>query len=304
MTYAPQTLQDLGAYWKRHGGVLLGIVGNTAHTRGYHLGKDRIYDGSGPGQGSDDYSVQHRRDKAGLTNAASAIDLGRLDGSLARLRSFSRDLVERCMADAAVRKDVREVIYSPDGQRVQRYSGEDNKIHTGPGNGDDSHRTHTHISWWRDSEKRDKRPVFAPYFADAPAPPAVEDPPMPTLTSYIPGAVATVKATANVRSAPRISPDTLLRVVPKGSSENWTVTGWCKGDTDPESGSAEWLTRWSGGRWEYTAKGNLSAGPAAPPDGSPFTKADVDAAAATGARQGFNNGLAAAASAVAAVPRK
>lgn len=301
MTYNPKTLQDLGAYWTRHGGVNLGVVGNAAHTKGYHLGKDRIYDGSGPGLGDKDYSVQLPRDKNGLTNAASAIDLGKLDGSLPNLRAFSRDLVKRCMASAKTRADVREVIYSPDGKIVQRYSGVDNKIHTGPGNGDDSHLAHTHISFWRDSEGRDKRPLFAPYFVK-PEPPQEVD--VPTLTSYIPGAVATVKATANVRSAPKIDPSTLLRVIPSGSSENWTVTGWCKGDTDPDSGSSEWVTRWSGGRWEYTAKANLSSGPAAPPDGSPYTKADLDAAAKAAGSKGYNDGLAAATTAVANVPRK
>lgn len=165
MTTNPQTLRDLAAYWVAHGGVTLGVVGNAAHTSGYHLGRDRIYDGAGPGLGDADYSVRLARDKAGLTNAASAIDLGKLNGSLANLRAFSRDLVARCMASAAARRDVREIIYSPDGVKVQRYSGVDNLIHTGPGNGDTSHLTHTHISWYRDSEGRDKRPLFAPYFA-------------------------------------------------------------------------------------------------------------------------------------------
>ena len=164
MTTNPQTLRDLGAYWVAQGGVNLGVVGNAAHTSGYHLGRDRIYDGTGPGLGDADYSVKLARDKAGLTNAASAIDLGKLNGSLTNLRAFSRDLVARCMANAATRRDVREIIYSPDGVKVQRYSGIDNLIHTGPGNGDSSHTGHTHISWLRDSEGRDKRPVFAPYF--------------------------------------------------------------------------------------------------------------------------------------------
>ena len=165
MTINPQTLRDLGAYWVAQGGVNLGVVGNTAHTSGYHLGRDRIYDGAGPGLGDADYSVKLPRDKAGLTSAASAIDLGKLGGSLTNLRAFSRDLVARCMSSAATRHDIREIIYSPDGVKVQRYSGIDNLIHTGPGNGDSSHIGHTHISYLRDSEGRDKRPAFAPYFA-------------------------------------------------------------------------------------------------------------------------------------------
>ena len=45
-----------------------------------------------------------------------------------------------------------------------RYSGVDGEIHAGEGNGDESHITHTHISYFRDSEARDKVPLFAPYF--------------------------------------------------------------------------------------------------------------------------------------------
>lgn len=175
MTYAPRTLSDLLVYWRAQGGVPLGVVGNKAHTKGYHLGRDRIYDGSGPGLGDADYSVQLRRDKAGLSDAASAIDLGRLDGTLGNLREFSRWLVARAQADRWTYRDIREIIYSPDGVKVQRWSGEDNQIHTGQGNGDSSHLTHTHISFYRDSERRDKRPMFAPFFADV-APPDTSAP--------------------------------------------------------------------------------------------------------------------------------
>ena len=90
MSSSPQSLRQLGTYWTAQGGVNLGVVGNAAHTYGYHLGRDRIYDGGGPGKGDRDYSVQTRRDKAGLSDAASAIDLGRLNGSLPKLYRFSR----------------------------------------------------------------------------------------------------------------------------------------------------------------------------------------------------------------------
>jgi len=45
MTYAPMTLLELAAYWKRQGGVNLGIVGDTEHQAkgvSYHLGKDQL----------------------------------------------------------------------------------------------------------------------------------------------------------------------------------------------------------------------------------------------------------------------
>jgi hypothetical protein len=160
MTYAPRSLQDLGAYWTGKGGVNLGIVGDTRHVTGYHLGRDRIY--SDTGQGDADYSVKHPRDKAGLTNGAASIDLGKLDGTFAGLQEFSRWLVSTSEAGG----DIREIIYSPDGDRVQRWSGIDGDIHTGTGNGDLSHRWHTHISYFRDSEARDKIEAFSGYWED------------------------------------------------------------------------------------------------------------------------------------------
>lgn len=162
MTYAPATLRELGGYWTAQGGVNLGIVGDARHLVGYHLGRDRIF---GPnGRGWEDYSVKLARDKAGLSDGAAAIDLGRLNGSLPELYRFSSWLVARCTTQGPATAWIREVIYSPDGVRVQRWSAVDNIIHTGPGNGDASHIGHTHISAFRDTENVDKRGAFAPYF--------------------------------------------------------------------------------------------------------------------------------------------
>lgn len=84
---------------------------------------------------------------------------------------------------------------------------------------------------------------------------------MPTPTSYIPGHVATIKPTANVRVAPLLTAAVLRAVT---TTERWVVTCWVKGDVDPDGGSDQWLSRWANGRWEYTAKSNASAGPTAP----------------------------------------
>lgn len=167
MTYSPKTLNALAQFWTKNGGVFLGVVGNKAHTVGYHLGRDRIYDGNGPGLGAQDYSVVMARDKAGLTDAAAAIDLGRLDGTLGNLYEFSTWLVRQCQTGQPGYRDIREIIYSPDGQKVVRYSGVDGDIHAGEGNGDESHITHTHISYFRDSEQRDKIELFRGYFEGA-----------------------------------------------------------------------------------------------------------------------------------------
>jgi hypothetical protein len=158
-TTAPQPLKDLARFWKDQRGRNLGIVGDTSHiSKGvsYHLGKDELLPNA--------YSIRNPRDRDGLTNRASAIDLGKLHGKFVYLRVFSGWLVHRCMTDGEVRRDVREIIYTADGLTVQRWSGIDNKIHKGPGNGDLTHLKHTHISFFRDSETRDKLALFKPFF--------------------------------------------------------------------------------------------------------------------------------------------
>ena len=166
MTFAPPPLRALARSWVAQGGVNLGVVGGPRHKSGYHLGRDRIFRAGG--QGAADYSIQLPRDKPFLTNAASAIDLGRLNGTLEGLQRFSTWLVERCRAETEAYRDVREVIYSPDGRRVERWDNGVRRLFpagTGTGQGDDSHLTHTHISFFRDSEARPKVALFAPFFA-------------------------------------------------------------------------------------------------------------------------------------------
>jgi hypothetical protein len=155
MTYAPPSLLDLRAFLTpitRLSAANLGIVGDTAHaTKGtsYHLGKDQLTDGA--------YSRVLPRDKAGLTNAASALDIGNHPG----LRALSLALVGLCRANAPGTSDIREVIYSPDGRTVLRWDRE-RGFSSAPraGEADDSHLWHTHISWYRDSEQHDKVGVF------------------------------------------------------------------------------------------------------------------------------------------------
>jgi hypothetical protein len=264
VTTNPQTLTDLMAYWTSHGGVNLGIKGDPAHqSRGsYHNGFDvasKLWGTTSLATiASKDYSYRLARDRV-KSNAAAALDLGRLNGSLANLQRFSRWLVAQAQANPTKYRDIREIIYSPDGRVVKRWSGPDNRIYNvaldnAVARG---HLTHTHISTYRDSERRDKRALFAGYFTIATA----GGPPMPALTSYIPGQVATIKPTANIRSEPKLTA-TILRVVKV--NEPWTVTGWVKGDVD--AGSDQWLVRWNG-RWEYTAKSNVIDGPKMPAGG-------------------------------------
>ena len=167
MTYAPGPLVALGRYLVAHGAVNLGVVGDTAHQAkgvSYHLGADKLAVTA--------YSTRLPRDKAGLSNAASAIDIGRVGGSLAGLRDLSKWLVAECQRGAC--PDIREVIFSPDGKTVWRWDSVGNALRTGAGQGDKSHLTHTHVSFYRDSERRAKLAYVEGYFA-ALAPPPEDD---------------------------------------------------------------------------------------------------------------------------------
>jgi len=162
MTYAPRSLLVLRAYLAAAAGVELGnlgIVGNAAHVRGYHLGRDRIY--SSTGAGDADYSVRTARDRAGLSNAASALDV---KFPAATLRDWSTWLVERrCRVGLAA--DVREVIWTPDGTTVLRWDrqrGVDSPPRSGEA--DSSHLWHTHLSFYRDAEGRDQVGPLRGYF--------------------------------------------------------------------------------------------------------------------------------------------
>lgn len=139
----------------------LGIVGNTAHAQtgsSYHLGKSQLR--------PDSYSIiESSRDRNGLSEAASAFDFGMwsrtVNGKAHNLRTYSVWLVAQCKANTPDTRDLREVIYSPDGKIVKRWDRLG--IRT---TGDDSHLEHTHHSWFRDSENRDKTAIFRRYFTE------------------------------------------------------------------------------------------------------------------------------------------
>lgn len=160
MTYAPASILSVRAFLipiTRLSPVSLGIVGDTAHAAkgtSYHLGADKLSLSA--------YSRRTARDRAGLTNAASALDIGRFPD----LRTFSVRLVARCRANAPGTSDIREVIYSPDGRTVLRWDRERGRASMPrAGEADNSHLFHTHVSWYRDSERRSKVGVFMPLLA-------------------------------------------------------------------------------------------------------------------------------------------
>lgn len=158
MTRAPGALTKARAYLINSYGVApekVGIVGGPHHAGGYHCGADRTV--------ANDYSVvESSRDRKGLSNAAAALDIGtfskKVGSRTLNLRSLSVWLVAQCKAGTADTRDIREVIYTDDGKTVKRWD------RLGIRNtGDDSHLWHTHISYFRDSESRDKTALFKRY---------------------------------------------------------------------------------------------------------------------------------------------
>ncbi|MFG1846782.1 peptidoglycan-binding domain-containing protein [Micromonospora carbonacea] len=137
----------------------VGIVADSAHRGGYHCGEDRVV--------TSDYSVvESSRDKAGLSDYASALDVGwfsvTVNGRTHNLRTFSVWLVGECEANAPDTLWIREVIYSPDGVTVKRWDRLKRRS-----SGDTSHLSHTHASVFRDVTKAgtDLTPVFRRYLA-------------------------------------------------------------------------------------------------------------------------------------------
>lgn len=139
----------------------VGIKGDAAHANSgssYHLGEGDLR--------PDSYTiVESPRDRRGLSDDASAIDIGKFkivrDGRTHTLPTFSVWLVGQCRMNAPDTLDIREVIYSPDGKVVRRYDREGIRD-SGPA----SHLEHTHVSYYRDSTKRDKLGLYRRYVAE------------------------------------------------------------------------------------------------------------------------------------------
>lgn len=232
MTFAPPTLTELARFWTSHGGVNLGIVGDTGHIdkgTSYHLGRSQLARGA--------YSAVTARDRAGLSEAASAIDLGKLDGSLADLRTFSRWLVSQARRNAPGTRDMREIIYSPYGRSVFRWDrqrGYASVAH--PGEADLTHLTHTHVSFYRDAEKRDHTTAFRPYFEEEPMRSfALIDGPTGTVTVKGPGHSYLLLAdgTLHTIGAGTVKhpayPIRLIAPIPGGVAGADRQTGWLVG---------------------------------------------------------------------------
>jgi hypothetical protein len=156
MTYAPTRLLELRRYLRQQTGLsdnALGIVGDENHDGGYHHGWDdrRIRNGQ-----TSDYSwTESTRDSSHRTNAAAAIDIGMFD----RLLELNRWLVGQCEAGAQDCTDIRSIIYTDNGTTVKRWDRLRRRT-----TGDSSHLYHTHVSYFRDAEDRDKTKPFRRFF--------------------------------------------------------------------------------------------------------------------------------------------
>lgn len=170
MTYADPALIQARNYLMSRGipGNAIGIVGDQSHqaTGGYHVGNDVL---ARIGKLNTDYSKrQTDKDRPG-SNAAMALDIGGLSGQ--QLYELTRWIIAQCRAGTADTRNIREVIgrRSPAGG-VTRYDA----LGILPDSGSADHATHTHISYYRDSEGGDKTSLFRRYYEPTSTPPETD----------------------------------------------------------------------------------------------------------------------------------
>lgn len=168
MTYADPALVKARDYLISLGipGNSIGIVGDRSHrsSGGYHVGNDVL---AMIGKLHTDYSKrQTDKDRPG-SNAAVALDVGGLSGQ--QLYELTAWLIAQCKAGSPDTRNIREVIgrRSPGGGVVLY----DALGIRDPDSGTLDHATHTHISYYRDSEGEDKTAVFRRFYQPA-VPPA------------------------------------------------------------------------------------------------------------------------------------
>lgn len=139
----------------------VGIVGDPSHVGGYHCGEDRIKRDD-VGRITDYSVIESTRDRTGLSIYAAAIDIGwfqvRVDGTLHNMYTFNAWLVDECQKNRPDTLDIREIIYTPDGTTIKRWDRLGKRT-----TGDSSHRTHTHISEFRDARGRNMPGLFQRY---------------------------------------------------------------------------------------------------------------------------------------------
>jgi hypothetical protein len=116
------------------GAVLSGIVGDPAHTYGYHRGRNYV--------SSSDYSVQRADDKQGHPDAACGLDISL---SSADMKRVTQRLIDATMASDARIQVVREFFGTVNGTTVTGLDVRDKRWVTS----DPSHLWHVHLSMYR-----------------------------------------------------------------------------------------------------------------------------------------------------------
>lgn len=147
MTYAPKRLLELRDYAIRDLGAPpkgVGIVGDTVHQGGYHLGWDRLK----KFKGWSDYSAKRARDRAALrgptADAACAFDLSANSRDHRRwLGALVRDLI----AGQEYTRGIRAVNGSLDGHKAWRW---DREYGFKPTDDRLQHVGHSHLEFYRD----------------------------------------------------------------------------------------------------------------------------------------------------------
>ena len=150
---------------------------------GFHLAKSDIY---GPeGMGDKDYSVEHARNKAAVSEYSAGFDI---NVGMGKEKALVKYLVEnrRRLTDPATGRTLLFEIIGPhwDTGKATIWSRRHNWV---PREARADHEWHIHLSFWRDMEAVDKRPAFFEHFGiseypempDTPPPPDPEPEPAP-----------------------------------------------------------------------------------------------------------------------------
>lgn len=145
--YAPQAIRQVYDGIKAASKALSGIVGDAAHTYGYHRGANYLP--------ASDYSRQLWLDKNCDGEAASALDI-RL--STADMELLTGRLLAAAKAHSPLLRGLREFGGTTNGTLTHSYDLADpnnpNDDHEGFGEWDDSHLWHLHLSFYRQYANR------------------------------------------------------------------------------------------------------------------------------------------------------
>ena len=132
----------------------VGIVGDSRHKSGYHLGRDRLKQ---LGIVNTDFSVDNfSRDKSGLTKSASALDItltwAKSHGGRKAAIKFSNLIVAELRAKTPGTEVLRAINYSIDGSKDQKLRVDRRVGLTKSKPSTDTVDTHTHFEFFRDTE--------------------------------------------------------------------------------------------------------------------------------------------------------